>query len=79
MSLHLFIPAGFRIRLVCNRQKLPEKMPTFAAERLIVPLLKISGYTTDCIVRHKKYAKKSCPGERFKVIKLRNLVETLSD
>ncbi|MGB3478367.1 MAG: peptidoglycan recognition family protein [bacterium] len=52
----------------------PEEMLGFAAERLIVPLLKISGYSTDCIVGHRKYAKKSCPGKRFNLDTFQNIV-----
>jgi len=56
----------------------PEEMLTFAAERLIVPLLKISGYSTDCIVGHRKYAKKSCPGKRFRLDVLQNIVKQIN-
>ena len=49
----------------------PEEMLQFAAERLINPLLKISGYSTDCIAGHRKYAKKTCPGKKFDLNQLK--------
>lgn len=53
----------------------PDELLKYAATHLFAPVLTISGYKPDILEPHSKYANKSCPGKKFDMDRLRQMVE----